>query len=53
MKISGILVVGMLIAGMNTQAQKIYIRGGLGISVTTAANYTYEHTTTSGQTLSQ
>jgi hypothetical protein len=48
MKTFRIFFIGMLITGMSVQAQKIYIRGGLGISVSTSANYAYEHTTTSG-----
>ena len=38
MKTSRILLIGILLIGMTVQAQKIYIRAGLGAAVTTAAN---------------
>jgi hypothetical protein len=34
------LLAGLLLIGMNVQAQKIYIRGGLGVAVSTAAEFT-------------
>jgi hypothetical protein len=43
MKTVRILFIGMLLIGMCAQAQKIYIRGGLGIAVTTAAYYTMDY----------
>jgi hypothetical protein len=45
MKTIRILFIGVLLIAVNVQAQKIYIRGGLGIAVSTAAYYTgdYNH----------
>ena len=38
MKPYRILIIGLLLTAMSAQAQKIYIRGGLGAAVTTAAD---------------
>ncbi len=45
MKTIRILLIGVLLLGMNAYGQKIYIRGGLGVAVSTAAYYTgdYNH----------
>jgi hypothetical protein len=40
MKKFRILLAGLLIVGMSLQAQKIYLRGGLGAAVSTAADFT-------------
>jgi hypothetical protein len=40
MKKSRILIAGLLLIGMSLQAQKIYLRGGLGAAVSTAADFT-------------
>ena len=41
MKTSGIIIAFLLLIGMSVQAQKFYIRGGLGIAVSTAATENY------------
>jgi len=41
MKTSGIIIAFLLLNGMSVQAQKFYIRGGLGIAVSTAATENY------------
>jgi hypothetical protein len=38
MKTSRFLLIGLLLTGMSVQAQKIYVRAGLGIAVSTAAD---------------
>ena len=38
MKKSRILLIGLLLIGMSIQAQKIYVRAGLGVAVSTAAD---------------
>ena len=45
MKKFRILLFGLLLIGMTLQAQKIYIRGGLGIAVSTAASNNYDYYT--------
>jgi len=40
MKTFRVLFIGLLLIGMTAQAQKIYIRGGLGVAVSTAADFT-------------
>ena len=50
MKKSRILLIGLLLIGMSTQAQKIYIRAGLGAAVSTASDMTYTFTNTSDST---
>jgi hypothetical protein len=50
MKTSKILLIGLLLIGMNMQAQKIYIRAGLGAAVSTAAEIIGKYTKTSDST---
>jgi hypothetical protein len=47
MKTSGILLIGLLFIGITMQAQKIYIRAGLGAAVTTSAGIIKDYTWTS------
>lgn len=46
MKTTRILLCGLLLIGMNLQAQKIYVRAGLGAAVSTAGEYVGEYTYT-------
>jgi hypothetical protein len=46
MKPYRILIIGLMLIGMSTQAQKIYIRAGFGAAVTTAADIMYNVTGT-------
>jgi hypothetical protein len=48
MKKFSMLLVGLMLIGMTTQAQKIYVRGGLGIAVSTAASNNYDFNTPAG-----
>ena len=48
MKATGILLFAILIIGVNVHAQKIYIRGGLGAAVSTAASYYSDYTINTG-----
>lgn len=48
MKTSKIFLLCLFFIGMSVQAQKIYIRAGLGVAVSTAANVVYDYTYTSG-----
>jgi hypothetical protein len=48
MKKFRILFIGLLLIGITLQAQKIYIRGGLGIAVSTAASNNYDFNTPAG-----
>jgi len=50
MKKSGIILIGLLLIGMSLQAQKIYVRAGLGAAVTTAANIIGDNTMTNDGT---
>jgi hypothetical protein len=50
MKTSRILLPGLLLIGMSLQAQKIYIRAGLGAAVSTAAEIIGKYTKTSDST---
>jgi len=47
MKTSRILLIGLLLIGMNMQAQKIYIRAGLGAAVSTSADIVRDYTSSS------
>jgi len=43
MKKSGIIFLGLLLIGMSVQAQKFYIRAGLGVAVSTATDYIHDY----------
>jgi hypothetical protein len=47
MKTSGILIIGLLLIGMSIQAQKAYVRAGLGAAVSTSANMAREYNSSS------
>jgi hypothetical protein len=47
MKTLKILLTGLLLLGMSSYAQKIYVRGGLGIAASTAATSNYDFNTPS------
>ena len=48
MKKISIFLIVLLFFGTNLLAQKIYIRGGLGIAVSTATSYIYDYNTQAG-----
>jgi hypothetical protein len=48
MKTSRILLIGLLFIGMNVQAQKAYVRAGLGIAVSTSADIVQEYNNNTG-----
>ena len=48
MKTFSILFIGLILVGTTARAQKIYIRGGLGVAVSTAATYTQDYSSGSG-----
>jgi hypothetical protein len=48
MKTFSILFIGLVLFGTTALAQKIYIRGGLGVAVSTAATYTQDYSSGSG-----
>jgi hypothetical protein len=43
MKLSKIILIGLLFIGLSCHAQKFYIRGGLGVAVSTSASYTPDY----------
>jgi hypothetical protein len=43
-----ILLAGLMLIGVTSEAQKIYIRGGLGVAVSTAASNNYDFNTADG-----
>lgn len=51
MKTSRILFICLLLIGMNVQAQKTYVRAGLGVTVSTAANIAYDYTFSSDNSM--
>ena len=53
MRTSRIVLISLLLIGMSVQAQKIYIRAGLGAAVTTAANIEFNSTQSPDYTTNQ